>query len=596
MLVIGDLRKRLRGHRDCDLYQECASLLDQISVEERALSGLVEKRVAFLGGYNTSLLTPLVRTALFTKGVFVDSFESDYGVLETLIRSEDLALKTFCPDVICFCVGTEHLDFLDLHRESERWINLWNQARVYFGADVVQNTFEEPLARVFGNFEIKARLSRTRYVRELNLQLADAAPPYVHFHDVDALAALVGRGAFRDEKYYDLAKVPTSERFLMEYAENLSSVIAAIFGKSKKCLVLDLDNTLWGGVVGDDGIAGIEIGPGSATGEAFERFQKYLKSLKQRGVVLSVCSKNEEAIAREVFSKRPEMILKLEDFSAFLANWESKDRNLARISEIVNLGLDSMVFVDDSPAEREWIRQSHPEVEVIELPNDPACFASCLSQKNLFEITSFTTEDVLRSQQPEMEERRNQLRATAENYEGYLRELQMKAIISPFDKDHIPRITQLINKTNQFNLTSRRYTQSQVAEITTGDDFFTRFLKLSDRFGDQGLVSVFIAKEIESRVFEIDTWLMSCRVFKRGVERLFFREIVRQLDGRADRLIGCFIPTARNTLVAGLFESLGFRLASKDSIGVSRWNLDFAAETVQRHFLQDLPFAIQNSP
>lgn len=594
--MVGDLRKRLRGHHDSDLYQECASLLDQISVEERVLSGLVEKRVAFLGGYNTSLLTPLVRTSLFTKGIFIDAFESDYGALETLIHSGDSVLKEFCPDVICFCVGTEHLDFLDLHGECARWIDLWSRAHVQFGADVVQNTFEEPLTRVFGNLEIKMRLSRTRYVRELNLQLADASPPYVHFHDIDALAALVGRSAFRDEKYYDLAKVPVSDRFLMEYAESLSSVIAAIFGKSKKCLVLDLDNTLWGGVVGDDGVAGIEIGPGSPAGEAFERFQKYLKSLKERGVVLAVCSKNEEAIAREAFLKRPEMILKLEDFAAFLANWESKSRNLIRISEMVNLGLDSMVFVDDSPAEREWISRSHPEVKVIDLPDDPACFATCLSQANLFEIISFTTEDALRSRLPEMEERRNQLKTTAENYEAYLRDLEMKAIISPFDRDHIPRITQLINKTNQFNLTSRWYTQSQVAEIANGNGFFTRFLKLSDRFGNQGLVSVFIAKENDSHVFEIDTWLMSCRVFKRGVEQLFFREVVRELEGRADRLIGYYVPTARNTVVMGLFESLGFKLASKDSNGASRWSWDFTPETVQKQILQNLPFAIQNSP
>lgn len=543
------------GERDPDALLWAGKILEKVPAVE---FGLPTKRIAVLGGYTTSFTVPALRAALFLRGLRAELWECDYGLLEQTILSADEALKEFKPDLCFFSVGSEHLGHATWEEEAARWEGLWKKCHDTFAAQVLQNTFAEPVQRTFGNFELKNPRSRTRFIRALNLSLAERAPSYVHFADVDFQASLYGRREWQDVKYYDLAKLSVAQTHLVHEAENAAAVIAALFGRAKKCLVLDLDNTLWGGVVGDDGLAGIKIGAGSDAGEAFARFQRFILSLKDRGVILAVCSKNEEANAKEPFEKRPEMILRLGDISCFVANWEPKHTNIQRIAAELNIGLDSMVFADDNPAEREIVRRHLPEVAIVPMPEDPAYYTEALAQPAYFEAVAVTAEDLARTQEYQANQARASLVGNAGSYEDYLKSLLMRAEIGPFDEAHLPRITQLANKTNQFNLTTRRYTEGEMRAVMENPRYLTLYVKLQDRFGDSGLIALMIAA-IDGNAAEIETLLMSCRVLKRDVERFLMNHMVSALKERGiEHLYGTYLPTAKNGLVKDLLPSLGF--------------------------------------
>lgn len=539
-----------------------STLAEKIPLTAYRARGVLHKKIAILGGYSTQMISQLLRVELLKVGIIPTLFEAGYGTLESTVYSKDPELKAFAPDLCFFCVGVEHLGSGSVEEEANRWAALWKETREFLGCEIIQNTFEEPRHLPYGNFELKAQASRLRFVRELNLKLGVLAPSYVHFNDIDRLASFVGRKAWRDDRLYDMAKFPVSHSHLVTYVKNAAAVISSVYGGGKKCLVLDLDNTLWGGVIGDDGLDGIEIGDGSPAGEAFKRFQVYIRGLKDRGVLLAVCSKNEASIAKEAFRKRAEMVLKLEDFSCFMANWEPKPDNLVRIANELNIGMDSLVFVDDNPVERDAIRQLAHGVTVVDLPSDPAEYATALAEAHLFEPVLFTQEDSQRSAQYQANAQRSQLESAVQDYDQFLASLEMKATIAPFDALHLPRIAQLVNKTNQFNLTTKRYTESNVDDMMKDGRYFTRYVKLADKFGDNGLISVFIARQTSEAEFEIDTWLMSCRVLKRGVEQLLFHEVAKGLFARgARRLVGDYLPTPKNALVKDLLASLGFQRA-----------------------------------
>ena len=365
-------------------------------------------------------------------------------------------------------------------------------------------------------------------------------------------------------------------------------MLGALRGRSSKCLVLDLDNTLWGGVIGDDGLDGIVLGQGNAVGEAFVAFQSFAKRLSERGIILAVCSKNDPEIAASAFRLHPEMVLKLGDIAAFVANWQDKPANLRAIARTLNIGLDSLVFFDDNPAEREIVRQNIPEVAVPEVPAEVTGFARCLAEGGWFEAISFTHEDQQRTQQYLANRQREAALSSATNVDGFLASLEMRMIAAPFKSVDLPRITQLAGKTNQFNVTTRRYSQEQMAAFRDDRDAVTLSFRLTDKFGDSGLICVVIAlpDRDNSDALRIDTWLMSCRVLGRQVEE----EVINQLcliarDRGYTKLIGEYVPTAKNGLVRELYRRVGFEQISPDGATITLWSMAVPQDAPYRTFI-----------
>ncbi len=422
--------------------------------------------------------------------------------------------------------------------------------------------------------------------------MQDAAPPHVTIHDIDHLAAAWGRWQWGDERYFFHAKLPCSPEHLVDYAHSLASLVLAHLGLAKKCLVLDLDNTLWGGVIGDDGLGGIRIGQGDPESEAFAAFQRYALALRRRGVILAVCSKNTESIAKEVFEKHPEMALRLDDISCFVANWDDKSTNLGRIAQRLNIGLDSLVFVDDNPSERSIIRRLRPEVAVPEMPEDPARFVRALDRHRFFQATAISPEDLERTAFYRADESRQAVASTAEDLDGWLRSLELIGRIAPIDATTMERSVQLIHRSNQFNVTTRRHSAADVQAMMDNSDWLALSVSLKDRFGDNGLIGVLLAEvNTQVRALVIDTWLMSCRVLKRGVEQCLLNHLVGiALDRGLDRLIGTYIPTPKNGLVKDLFAGLGFDRIDWQEDGQTRWELriDHRWQPLT-HFIREQP-------
>jgi FkbH-like protein len=368
--------------------------------------------------------------------------------------------------------------------------------------------------------------------------------------------------------------MPCGAECLVPYAYSVVSLLRAAVGKSKKVLVLDLDNTLWGGVIGDFGAGGIRFGQGSGEGEAFLAFQSYAKELQKRGIVLAVCSKNDDDKAREPFEQRDDMILKLADISCFVANWEKKADNLRTIAERPELGLDSFVFVDDNPAERAIVRRFLPQVAVPDMPEDPAGYIQALALHRFFETASFTREDTARARYYAENAQRKDLAARATDVDSFLASLNMRMKVCPVTELNVERSTQLVNKSNQFNLTTRRYTLAQVREMAANPDCRTLTLSLSDSLGDNGLISViFLSKH--GTALSIDTWVMSCRVLLRGVEQFARNELVDIARAAGCiRLLGTYIPTPKNGMVKDHYSKLGFEAAGEEG-DRTFWSLDF---------------------
>lgn len=543
-------------------------------------------RVSLLGGASTELLEAPLALALDALGLEPTIQRAHYNAVASEMLDAASATAAFRPDVAIVVtkpdnmpawpeVGADAARVTALAAESaDFWLGLCARLREHAGCDIVLDNFHPLPTRPLGNLAARTPWDANNFLRRVNLALGDRAPEYVHIHDVEALSALHGLRRWIDSRYWFHAKQPVSFACLVPYVKSVARVIGAVFGASAKCLVLDLDNTLWGGVVGDDGPEGIRIGEGDAVGEAFKAFQRYLLSLKQRGVMLAVCSKNDEAQALRPFTERSDMVLRRDDFVAFRANWNGKPENIAAIAAELNIGLGSIVFVDDNPFEREHVRQSLPEVNVLELSEDPADFALLLDDAGLFEATAISAEDRQRTQQYRANAERVRVLESAADYTAYLRTLDQKAVIGPFDALHLDRITQLINKSNQFNLTTLRMTRSQVEELMHDGDALTACVRLTDRFGDNGLISVLAAHAAGSG-YVIDLWLMSCRVLRRGVEQLLCNYLVRAAAHRgADHLIGLYRPTPRNGLVERHYESLGFDCIAREDDGSTRWRLD----------------------
>jgi len=556
-------------------------------------------RLAILSGFSSKHLTELLELFLFAAGLEVEIYEADYGVFRQEILDPDSHLHAFSPKLLYLATGWRDLanrpeigasaqqvrELVD--REFEEWSRLWQTAHDTMTSQIVQNNFDLPPWRILGNHEMRHPSSLGRFISLVNQSFFEQASPYVTIHDVDHLAASAGRWSWGDERYFHHAKIPCAPEYLVDYAHSAASVISSLLGKAKKCLVLDLDNTLWGGVIGDDGLGGIRLGQGDGEAEAFQDFQRYAKGLQSRGVILAVCSKNDERTAREPFEKHSEMILRLDDISCFVANWDDKALNLRLIAEQLNIGLDSLVFVDDNPAERAIVRRFVPEVGVPEIPADPADFVRVLESHRYFQIASLGKEDLQRTDYYRANVARLQVRQSATDIDSFLASLQMVARIAPIESVTLERSTQLINKSNQFNLTTRRYSSAEVQAMAQDPGWITRTVSLADRFGDNGLISVLLAR-IEGDVVDIDTWLMSCRVLKRGVEDLLLNDLCAAAIGRGARTVrGEFIPTARNALAREHYQHLGF-VRIRDDNEHTWWELKLVEDWKPRtHHIQE---------
>ncbi len=529
-------------------------------------------RVAVLGSYTTIQLTQLLVLAGVRLGMWFDVYECAYRQYEQDILDPDSGLYNFRPDVVVMAVHETEVRLgvgssfpkEEIEGEVNRWTGLWELLKRRTNARVIQHNFALPSEIAEGHLGTRLSGSRYNMIQAVNTRLGEEAGAEVSIVDCERLSAWVGKQSWFDPRYWYLAKQAVALDAIPLLARHTAAVIAAGLGISRKCLVLDLDNTLWGGVVAEDGVQGVALGHG-ANGEAFVAFQEYVMGLKRKGVILAVCSKNNHDDAVEPFLKHPDMRIKLDDIALFIANWNPKPDNLRRIAQELNLGLDSLVFVDDSAVECAAVRHALPEVDVISLPADPAHYVRTLSNYLQFETAWLTAEDKERAEQYRARVQVRQLESTADSIETFHRNLRMDAMVVPFADGDLPRIAQLIGKTNQFNLTTRRHSLAQLREFMAHPDCIHLSLRLRDRFADHGLVSVMIGMR-EGTTLSIDTWLMSCRVIGRAVETAILAALCREAQQvGCTTLRGTYVPTEKNSVVATVYGKYGFDLIEERS-------------------------------
>src|SRR5258706_2426629 len=557
---------------------------------------LMEKKIAILGGSTTAEVKDMIELFLLNNGIKPVFYESDYNRYYEDVIFSNKALKEFAPDIIYIHTSAVNItrfptitesreDILKLvSGETEKFVEIWNRITSDYACPVIQNNFELPHYRPLGNLDVYDIHGRTTFIAALNLRFSEEARQRknLYLNDINYLAAWFGMERWYDKQAWYSYKYAMSMDAIPLLANSVASVIRAIYGKTKKCMVLDLDNTLWGGVIGDDGLNGIKIGKETPEAEAYTEFQEYIKSLKERGVILAVCSKNDDAMAREGFL-HPDSVLVTDDFSGFLANWNPKHENIRNIAMQLNIGIDSLVFVDDNPVEREIVRSQEPQVSVPELDNITTNI-NILDKAGFFEIVSLSADDIQRNLYYAGNTARQEVQHRFESYDDFLKSLDMIAEIKTFVPVYLDRITQLTNKTNQFNVTTRRYTFSEIENIANDDNYIKLYGRLIDKFGDNGLVSVMVGA-IQGQELHIDLWLMSCRVLKRGMEEAMLDQLVHAAKSRGiKKIIGYYNPTAKNGMVSGLFKGMGFT-NKEEADGGNAWTLDISSNYINKNNL-----------
>jgi FkbH-like protein len=583
------------------LAQHRLSFLETIQLD-RALGtaygepvhGFSNVRLAILASATVDHLVPPIRVSGLRRRLLIDVYVGPYGQYRQQLLDPESQLHQFCPQIVLLSLAmrdaiaatpvtaTAAEVEVAISRSIDELHMLWRKARETFHATVIQQTFLNIAEPLFGSYERLVAGAQGQMIARLNDRLSQAAAEDgVLLLDVARASERDGLDAWFDVARWLQAKMEIAPQAAVVYGDLLVRVIAAQRGLSKKCLVLDLDNTLWSGVVGDDGPEGIILGEGTAAGEAHLALQRYAKQLRERGVILAVCSKNDPAVAESVFCDHPEMILRRSDFAAFVANWEDKAANLTRIAKQLNIGIDSLVFVDDNPTERARIRQALPMVAVPELPADAAQYVRCLADAGYFESIAFTADDSQRAEQYSANASREAFLESSQSMDDFLRGLNMSVMFGPLQTVDLARVAQLIGKTNQFNMTIRRHSLEEVARFAADDRCLTLQFRLVDRFGDNGLVSVMIlVPDPQMRMpdlLEIDTWVMSCRVFGRQLEREAMN-IAVETAGRMGMQVFCadYIPTAKNGVVSELYPGLGFKRSGQETAlqdGTTRWFL-----------------------
>jgi len=541
-------------------------------------------KLAVVGDSATQLFVEALKGYGYEVGINFDIFEAEYDQIEQQILDTSSPLYQFKPEFIVLFHSTQKATSVfyglsDAEKQKfadgliKKIKNYYDVIKARSASKIICMNYAEINDAVFGNYANKLDISLLYQLRKYNYELMNLSRALTDLYvsDVNSLQSHYGRDFVTDDKIYITADMVFSIDFLPVIAKNTADIIRVALGMEKKCLILDLDNVLWGGIIGDDGLENIHVGD-LGIGKAFTQIQQWVKQLRQRGIIIAVCSKNDEKNAKEPFEKHPDMVLHLDDIALFVANWNNKADNIKYIQKTLNIGFDSMVFLDDSPFERNMVRACIPGITVPELPQDPAEYLSYLKKLNVFEAVSYTEEDTQRTQQYQEESKRVITRQSFEDENAFLATLEMKCTVKPFDAFHIPRIAQLTQRTNQFNLRTIRYTQDELNKIAASGDYFCLSFSLQDKYGDYGLICVVILQKRERKKLSIDTWLMSCRVLSKGVEQFVLNTIVdvARKNG-VETILGEYIPTPKNGMVKDHYLKLGF---SKEG---ERWTLGVSA-------------------
>lgn len=558
----------------------------------------IKKKIAVLGGSTTHDVVRILELFLLNQGIEPEFYESEYGMYweDAMFGNEEL--NAFAPDMIYIHTSLRNLrNFPEpsdsreaveekLAAEYGRFETMWEKLAQERQCPVIQNNFEYPYFRLMGNQDGADIHGRTYYVNEMNRRFAAYAQEHQNFfiNDINYQSAVYGLDEWSAPEYWHMYKYSLCLKAIPWLAHNVANIVKSVFGKNKKSLVLDLDNTLWGGIVGDDGPENLEIGQETNMGQVFAEFQSYVKLLKDYGVMLNVASKNEEENALAGLN-HPAGVLRPDDFLLIKANWEPKSLNIEQIAQQLNILPDSLVFADDNPAEREIVRQQTAGVTAPEIGR-PEDYIRVLDRGGYFEVTSLSDDDRKRNEMYQANLKREQQQASFADYADYLRSLEMTGVVRPFEPVYMGRIAQLTNKSNQFNLTTQRFTQAQIEQIAADEKYITLYGKLADKFGDNGVVSVVIAEK-DGNCAHIRLWLMSCRVLKRDME-------LAMLDGLAERclaegigtLYGYYYPTAKNNMVREFYGQLGFERISEDEAGNTGWKLSLTGYENKNHVIE----------
>jgi len=553
------------------------------------LKPLTPFRLGVVSNSTFGLVAPALVASALRHGIALEVIETAYDQAIQVALDPDSVLARERPDAVLVAIDVHGLPLSVSPGDAEAAQSAVAGAIGYLrtirdglaastGATVILQTVPRLPETLFGNFDLRLPGSHRWLIDRFNRELVDGMDPADLLLDAAGVAETVGLDQWHDPVQRNMAKLPFAQQMTPLYADHAGRLIGALRGKARRALVLDLDNTVWGGIIGDDGIDGILIGQGDATGEAHLAVQTGALALHGRGVVLTVSSKNTDEVARGPFREHPDMVLREEHFAAFQANWTDKATNIRTIAEALSLGLESFAFLDDNPAERMQVRDALPEVAVPELPDDPAWYLRTLMAGGYFEAVAFSEDDRKRAAFYRNNAERLNLQSSAGDMESYLQALRMTIEFNPFDDLGRARIAQLISKSNQFNLTTRRYSETEVSALQASPRHATLQIRLTDTFGDNGVISIIVLEKGED-AWEIDTWLMSCRVLGRRVEEAVLQEIMSMARaGGASRLIGRYIPTDRNAMVAGHYEKLGFEPVETLEDGQTVWSLSLDGE------------------
>ena len=558
----------------------------------------LEKNIAILGGSTTNDIKLVLELFLLNQGIKPNFYESEYNQYYQDAMFPNEELESFKPDIIYIHTTNRNITAYPkisnskeevnqlLDSEYQKFENMWNKLKDTYNCPIIQNNFELPYYRLMGNKEASDYRGKVNFITKLNLKFYEYAENNQNFYinDINYISASYGLEKWADQFYWHMYKYALAVPAIPTLAFNISNIIKSIFGKNKKAFVLDLDNTLWGGIVGDDGVENIKVGPEVSSGQVFSEFQKYLKEHKDLGVVLNVNSKNERENAIAGLN-HPDGPLKPDDFIIIKANWDPKSKNIVDIANELNIGVDSLVFVDDNPAEREIVKQQVNGVSIPEM-TAPENYINIIDKSGFFEVTTISKDDLKKNEMYKENAKRNEMLNSFNNYDDYLKSLKMKAKIKPFEPIYMSRIAQLTNKSNQFNLTTHRYTQAEIEDISEDKNYIKLYGKLEDTFGDNGVVTVSIG-HIEKDVLHMDLWLMSCRVLKRDMEFAMMDSLVKKAKEKGvNQIKGYYYPTAKNGMVKDFYSLQGFDKISEDTEGNTVWNLDIKGYENKNKFIE----------
>lgn len=532
-------------------------------------STFATRKVALLGDTATQLLAVAIKAMGYHIKYDIDLFEAEFNQIEQQVMDPTSYLHCFGADYTIVFQSTHKLlekhsmmSSLEQSTLADERLNFIQTLCNSISGRIIYYNYPEIEDTIFGSYANKISSSFTYQLRKLNFELMNLAQhnPNLFICDIAGLQNKFGRNMMFTTNVYVNTEMVLSLDILPHVASRTMDIVRAAEGQIKKCLILDLDNTIWGGLVGDDGWENIQVGHGLGIGKAFTEFQQWIKKLRERGIIIAVCSKNDEDKAKEPFEKNPEMVLKLDDIAVFVANWNNKADNILAIQRILNIGFDSMVFLDDNPFERNMVRENIPEITVPELPDDPSEYLEFLYSLNLFETVSYSNADTDRTKQYQVEAQRVSIQNNFTNESDFLKSLDMISAVNSFNTFSIPRVAQLSQRSNQFNLRTTRYTEAEIEALSKNKQYVDLSFTLVDKFGDNGLICVVILKKQDPETLFIDTWFMSCRVLKRGMENFTLNTIVAYAKTNGFKhIIGEYLPTTKNKMVEEHYPNLGFQ-------------------------------------